>query len=133
MRKAHPTASRTLRLKEYTNRASDWNASVPSSPLSSIDEPDLRDAGEQHQGANLMQQCPELRVVDVERIVGGVLNQARNHLSGLHGNVPGGKCHVADAEAEHAADGQYPERPEARRGDGSDDFDAAWYATPPRV
>src|SRR5262245_43735691 len=58
-----------------------------------------------------MQDRPKFQLVDIVRIVGWILDDARDHRPSLDRNLPSGKAPNPDHKSQEAADRQHPERP----------------------
>jgi hypothetical protein len=73
-----------------------------------MQKPQLAGSGAQCQRQDVMQRCPEPRVVDVEHVVARVLDDPRQHLSGFDRHLPVGKVFHSHAKSEDAAEQHYP-------------------------
>ena len=83
---------------------------VGDGPAQESRQDDFRKTGPQQHGADLVQHRPELHVIDVERIVGGVLHEAGDDLCRFDGDLPGREDGGAEHEAERTADGEHDQR-----------------------
>jgi len=68
---------------------------------------DFRDSRQQQHGADLVQDGPQLDVIDVKRISGRVLNDPRHDLRALDRHLPGRKLDGTDGKSENATDNQH--------------------------
>ena len=98
----------------------------------------LARSGPQRNCEYLMQRRPQLRVIDVENVVGWVVDDSGNHLRSFDSNLPVREAEQAHAETEDAAEDQDPDgavhrakyvvylRPQATRYRGASGDRSAW-------
>ena len=82
----------------------------------------FREAGREQWRADLVQQRPQLDVIDEKGIAVRVLDEAGQHLRRFNRHLPVGEAGKAGAKPHQAADRQNPERMRRRRGNSRRDF-----------
>ena len=89
-------------------------ADHPEHSAQRVRERNLGDAGAKQQRARLMKHRPQLHLIQIERVVGGILNEAGHDLRGLDRHVPGWKAEHSGEKPQKTAHRQDRRRAPSR-------------------